>query len=68
MKDSNERLLDMLEGWERVANRHPDYSTQEIDAVSDLYQEAGQNAMTDDDVKKFLLEKVFSVLCNGVQR
>ncbi len=64
MKDSNERLLDMLEGWETVTMQRK-CTVLEEDAISDLYQAAGQNVMTDDDVKKFLLEKVFPVLCKG---
>lgn len=64
VKDSHERLLDMLHDWQ--SGIEEDRSDSYTESICNLYQEAGaQENMTDDDVKKFLLEKVFLVLCEG---
>lgn len=63
MKDSHERLMDMLGGWESVVGHQPNTTQSEVDPIGDLYQEAGQKDMTDEEVKSFLIDKVFPVMC-----
>lgn len=80
MNDQNihqhRRLLDMLAGWASFAEGNtgiPGFSSKEINAISDLYQEAGN--MTNDhldqepspqEIQRFVIDKVIPVLLNGV--
>lgn len=85
MNDQNihqhRRLLDMLAGWASFAEKYAsilgfsskEIDAKEIDAINDLYQEAGN--MTNDhldqepspqEIQRFVIDKVIPVLLNGV--
>jgi hypothetical protein len=57
------RLMDMLAGWADFAETD-EFAQQEFDQIAELYQ-ASADCMTDDDVRKFVKNKIIPVLLGG---
>jgi hypothetical protein len=64
MKDAQRRLLDLLAGWSAfISEEEGTGSDQESETIGNLYQEVGQfEDMTDEQVKKFVEEKILLLL------
>lgn len=66
MEESTEscrRLMDLLSGWATFA-QDDEFAQGEFDFIAELYQKSS-NCQTDDDVKKFVKNKIIPLLIDG---
>jgi hypothetical protein len=72
VKSPYNRLLDMIAGWSEFAQQEGERDSEEaVDAICDLYQEAGAIAFkpsqsleeAEAEIRTFLIERVLPVSC-----
>lgn len=63
--ESCRRLMDMLAGWSEFAI-DDEFAGREFQSIVDLYN-ASANCMTNEDVKKFVSNRIIPLLLDGSQ-
>lgn len=61
--ESCRRLMDLLAGWAEFAQRD-EFAQNEFDVIAELYQQSSW-CENDEDVKKFVKNKILPMLING---